>query len=80
MHKKKITKRQRKVMTRFNEAVMYSRKNGAMRYVGEIEYVGTNPEYASKINSDTFVQEFVKVAPGVPFVRLTNKRAYVYGA
>ena len=56
---------------------MYSKNNGTIQDAGGTEYVGTHPEYATKLNHHTYVEEFVKVSPGVPFVRLTHKSRYI---
>jgi len=70
MHKKKITKRQRKAMTHRNAMSAYSMKHG-----GRYEVAGTAYQGLSKL-----FDRGQCVRPGIPFVRVFKKRAYVYGA
>ena len=71
MHKKKITKRQLKTMTHRNAMSAYSMEHGD-RY----EVAGTAYQGRAKI-TDSRGGVYI---PGIPFVRMFKKRAYVYGA
>jgi len=71
MHKKKITKRQRKAMTHRNAMSAYS-----MKYGGRYEVAGTAYQGKPKV----FWYDGGLKANGMHFVRVFKKRAYVYGA
>ena len=71
MHKKKITKRQLKAMTHRNAMSAHSMEHGD-RY----EVAGTAYQRLSKLFDD----RGQCVRPGLPFVRVFKKNAYVYGA
>lgn len=70
----KYTKRQRKALRGDNAAKRFSLSAGAVRLIGGTEYKGTPPVYHNiNAHKPMFPAHFIKVSPGIPFVRIQPK-------